>query len=218
MLTDPYAWLDRLIARLRAALPGRVLFVGLQGSYRRGEANENSDIDVVTVLDHVDRTDLDRYQAAVRAMPQGELACGFLCGRNELLRWPRFDLLQLVLDTQPRFGSLEALLPPFSPADTDQAVKVGASALYHAAVHCYLYEADRAAALPALAKSVFFLLRLRVFRDTGRYCLTKAELSGLVSAEEAALLAFCRSPDVPAPDGADGLYGLLLRWSSALLA
>lgn len=220
MLTDVYVWLDGLIEKLKQEFPERVLFVGLQGSYRRGEATEDSDIDVVTVLDRVDLAVLETYRKAVRSMPQGELACGFLCGREELLRWPRFDLLQMVLDTQPRLGSWEALLPDFTPEDTAQAVRVGASGLYHAGVHCYLYEEDRAVALRSLVKSVFFLLRLEAYQRTGHYCVNKRELEEHIREEDRALLAFSRDPAAATGSEArtEALYGQLLRWSAGLMA
>ena len=220
MLTDPRAWATEFSRRLEAALPGRVRFLGLQGSYRRGEATEESDIDIVTVWDAADTAALDAYRSAVRSMPQGELACGFLCGRAELLRWPRFDLLQLALDTEPIRGGWEGLLPSFSPADVEEAVRVGASGLYHAAVHAYLYGGDPAAGLAGLAKSVFFLLRLQVFRRTGRYCVNRAELAGrLEGPEEARLFSLCRGK-APAPGLCEvkGLYTTLLDWSSGLMA
>jgi hypothetical protein len=64
--------------------------------------------------------------------PTAGVTCGFFCGREELLHWPRYDLLQLVLDTKPLYGGLENLLPAFSPADTAAAVHIGAANLYHA--------------------------------------------------------------------------------------
>lgn len=220
MLKDAYGWLDGLIGKLQAELGERVLFVGLQGSYRRGEATEESDIDVVTILDKVDLPTLDAYRRLVRSMPQGELACGFLCGREELLRWPRFDLLQMVLDTQPRLGSWEDLLPGFMAEDTAEAVRVGASGLYHAGVHCWLYEQDRAAALRGLAKSVFFLLRMEAYQKTGRYCINKKELEGCISEEERPLLALSRDPAGATADLAqvERLYAQLLPWSAGLMA
>ena len=74
------SWMDGLAGKLKKQFGPRLLFLGLQGSYGRGEANEDSDIDVVTVLDWVTLVDLDAYRAVVSAMPEGDKACGFLCG------------------------------------------------------------------------------------------------------------------------------------------
>ena len=128
-------WMEGFLSRLKETFGPRLLFLGLQGSYGRGEANEDSDIDVVCVLDRVDLADLDTYRTLVRGMPEGEKACGFLCGAEELKRWPEYDLCSVVRDTRPLFGSWEGLLPPLGRADLARGVAIGASGLYHAAVH-----------------------------------------------------------------------------------
>ena len=58
-MVDIETWMNELTEKLVSAFEIRLLFLGLQGSYGRGEANEDSDIDVVTVLDRVELTDLD---------------------------------------------------------------------------------------------------------------------------------------------------------------
>ena len=59
-------WMEGFLSRLKETFGPRLLFLGLQGSYGRGEANEDSDIDVVCVLDRVDLADLDTYRTLVR--------------------------------------------------------------------------------------------------------------------------------------------------------
>ena len=132
-------WMEELAGRLAERFGPRLLFLGLQGSYGRGEANEDSDIDVVTVLDRVELSDLDLYRAIVGDMPEGEKACGFLCGAAELKSWSKYDLCQLARDTRDVYGRLKPLLPTLGREDLAQAAAIGASGLYHAAVHTYLY-------------------------------------------------------------------------------
>ncbi|MEO2798750.1 nucleotidyltransferase domain-containing protein, partial [Flavonifractor plautii] len=43
--------MDAFLPPLLEALPGRVAFVGIQGSFGRGEAGPESDVDLVVVLD-----------------------------------------------------------------------------------------------------------------------------------------------------------------------
>ena len=133
------AWMQELSGKLSREFGPRLLFLGLQGSYGRGEANDDSDIDVVTVLDRVGLADLDAYKAIVSAMPEGEKACGFLCGAAELKSWPKYDLLALAQDTRAIYGTLDGLLPPMGRKELAEGVAIGASGLYHAAVHTYLY-------------------------------------------------------------------------------
>ena len=62
-------WMGELAEKLTGRFGPRLLFLGLQGSYGRGEANENSDIDVAVVLDRVELAYLDAYRAIARQMP-----------------------------------------------------------------------------------------------------------------------------------------------------
>ena len=141
------SWIGDFAGRLAGEFGARLLFVGYQGSYAWGEATAESDIDVVTVLDELSAGDLERYKRLVGGMPEGGLACGFICGEGELRGWPRFDLLSVALDTKPVLGSLEGLLPEFTEGDRLEALRTGASGLYHAACHTHLY-GDRERALP----------------------------------------------------------------------
>ena len=59
---DLNQYLDQLIAACRAAFGERLQYVGLQGSYLRGEAHENSDIDIMIILDRFSVQDMDRYR------------------------------------------------------------------------------------------------------------------------------------------------------------
>ena len=46
-------WMEEFTAAVRAAFGERVYCIGLQGSYVRGEAGPDSDIDVVVILDQL---------------------------------------------------------------------------------------------------------------------------------------------------------------------
>ena len=77
-------WMELFITRLSQTFGERVWFVGLQGSYGRGEATEHSDIDTVVILDQVTVTDIGRYRAMLEGLPHRELICGFFSGKDEL--------------------------------------------------------------------------------------------------------------------------------------
>lgn len=51
MVADITVWMQNFLLTLNESFENRVWFVGLQGSYGRGEATEASDIDVVVILD-----------------------------------------------------------------------------------------------------------------------------------------------------------------------
>ena len=101
---DITAYMEEFTAAMRREFGERLVFVGLQGSFRRGEAKEGSDIDAVTVLDELCAMDLVRYDRAASALPERKRLCGFLSGRAELLNWERGDLFHFALDTQRVWG------------------------------------------------------------------------------------------------------------------
>ena len=208
------AWMQELSGKLTKEFGPRLLFLGLQGSYGRGEANEDSDIDVVTVLDRVELSDLDAYKAIVSAMPEGEKACGFLCGAAELKNWPQYDLLALAQDTQTVYGALDGLLPPMGRRELAEGAAIGASGLYHAAVHTYLYapREEWPGFLSAAEKSAFFVLRTLYELRCGRRVQTRRELLSCLTGDERAMLAPEEGED---PETA---FARLVRWSASALA
>ena len=54
-------YLHDLISCCRASFGDRLLYVGLQGSYLRGEAHEGSDIDVMVILDRFSVGDMVHF-------------------------------------------------------------------------------------------------------------------------------------------------------------
>lgn len=212
-MIDIETWAAELAQKLQAAFGPRLRFVGYQGSYGRGEAGPDSDIDIVAVLDKVTVTDLARYRELVQAMPSGGLACGFICGEAELHAWPRYDLLGLVLDTKPVLGSLGPLTPDFTPDDYRQALAIGASGLYHAACHSRLY-GDPREALPGLGKAAFFCLRSWALCRDGQYYPSRRALKEVLHGRERELLNLTRESISGFTDEqVDRAYDLLISWS-----
>ena len=212
-------WMNEFTEKLVSEFGARLLFLGLQGSYGRDEASEDSDIDVVTVLDRVELSDLDRYRTIVHKMPEGEKACGFLCGVVELKSWPKYDLCQLARDVRGYHGALEPLLPPMGRNDLVDAAAIGASGLYHAACHTYLYGAreDWSGFLKEAHKGAFFVLRSLHELRTGEAVRAKTDLLPRLSGDEREILAYSltqNQEDVP-PETA---FARLLRWSGAAMA
>ena len=57
-MIDINLWMESFIKSLKETFGERVYFVGLQGSYGRGEATDSSDIDVVVILDELTADDI----------------------------------------------------------------------------------------------------------------------------------------------------------------
>ena len=189
-MLDAKAYLDELVDRLRAQFGDRLVYVGLQGSYMRGDATEHSDIDPMVVLRDVCAADLRAYRAIVEALPSPELACGFLCGAQELAQWNALEACQLLHTTRDVYGELAPLLPVYTRADVRAYVKLSAGNLYHEAVHRYVHGTPERlrAALPGMAKSAFFLLQNAAYLETGVFAADRRALLPLLSAQDARLL------------------------------
>ena len=217
---DAFVWADDAKERLEAELGKRLCFVGLQGSRARGEACEGSDVDLVVLLDGVGADDLARYRSVVRSMPDSNLACGFVGSEAVLAAWPRHELFQFYHDTHALFGELPDA-GTFTKADARQAARMGASGIYHAACHAYVFDGDAADdILESLFKGAFFTLQALQFSRTGVYPRTKAEIAAQLEGEEARILEIGRDWETHRPkDDTEcrELVDLLLRWSESIV-
>ena len=182
-MLDLESWRERFSQALRKTFGGRVWFVGLQGSYARGEATESSDIDLVVILDTLTAEDIAAYDAMLDSLDHRELICGFLSGKEELLHWEPSELFQFCRDTKPVIGSLDDVLALVKPGDIDRAILAGACSVYHACVHNMLYEKDESI-LRNLYKTATFTIRATTFRRTGKYCSRLDELLHFVDAAD----------------------------------
>lgn len=174
-MIDIASWIDDFLKALDKTFLERVVFVGLQGSYARGEATEKSDVDLVLILDELSPADIEAYGKMLDALPYRELICGFLSGKNELLSWEPSDLFQFYYDTMPIKGSLSELLELIDASGVDRAIKLGACNIYHGCVHNMLYEKSEEI-LKGLYKSASFVVQAIVFRDTGKYVRHQKDL------------------------------------------
>ena len=77
-MIDIKAWVNTFEKRVEQTFADRVWFIGLQGSYGRGEATDTSDIDIVVILDELRINDLKVYRDMLDTMPHRELVCGFV--------------------------------------------------------------------------------------------------------------------------------------------
>jgi len=186
-MIDIKLWMEHFTELLKETFGERVYFVGLQGSYGRGEATESSDIDVVVILDELTADDIKKYRDMIDALPNRELICGFLSGKNELLNWEPSDLLQFYYDTTPVVGTIDELLTKIDNAAVDRAIKIGACNIYHGCVHNMLHEKSDDI-LRGLYKSASFVIQAIVFKNTGKYIKHQRDLVEAVNNEEKEIL------------------------------
>ena len=194
---DLDSYLNSLILSCRAVFGERLLYVGLQGSYLCGEAHENSDIDVILILDRFSVQDMDRYREILKRIGFYERSCGFICGRDELLHWNPLEVCQLCHTTKDLYGTLADYLPSATWEDEVSYVKLSLGNLYHELCHRYIH-ADRErniAAFHGTCKGVFFLMQNLHCLETGHFILTKKELKEAVSSEDRRVLELTELPD-----------------------
>ena len=181
------SWMDKFVGALDASFKNRVWFVGLQGSYGRGEATETSDIDVVVILDELTAQDIQIYNAMLDTLPNRELICGFVSGKQELLNWEPSDLFQFYHDTTPIKGSLDELLSVIDKTAIARAIKSGACNIYHGCVHNMLHEKSDEI-LKGLYKSASFVVQAICFQETGCYIKSQKDLLVKVSGDEKSIV------------------------------
>ena len=183
-----------------------LLFLGLQGSYGRGEAKETSDIDPVIILQQCGKDEILEYRAYIDTLPEKDILCGFVSSIDELRAWESADRTQLVLDTRPLYGNLEGLCSPITGDDIRRAVQQGACAIYHASSHNILH-ARNWSILPELYKSARFTIRMKHYLQTGIYVSVFRDLAVVLDEEEKTIL------DAQDPNTEDDAF-MLLEWAS----
>ena len=186
-MIDIKVWMERFTESLKDTFGERIYFVGLQGSYGRGEATEASDIDVVVILDKLTTDDIKTYSDMLDTLSNRELICGFLSGKDELLNWEPSDLFQFYYDTTPILGTLDELLKKIDNAAVERAIKIGACNIYHGCVHNMLFEKNDDI-VRGLYKSASFVIQDIVFKNTGKYIKQQKDLLEKVSNEEKEIL------------------------------
>ncbi len=169
---------EKLLKHLKDRFGERLVYLGLQGSYLRNEAHENSDIDIMAVIDGITVEDLKRYRETLVDVGDYEKSCGFLCGREELAAWNPLEACHLVHTTKDLYGTLSECLPEYTVEDEKNFIKVSVGNLYHELCHRYLYASreKNVARLPAACKQVFYILQNLCFLETGVFHNSKAEL------------------------------------------
>ena len=182
-MTDINIWTDKFLKALNETFPDRVYFVGLQGSYSRGEATDKSDIDMVVILDELSSNDIKTYNEMLDTLPNRELICGFLSGKDEIISWEPSDLFQLYYDTTPIKGSLDEILALLDEGAINRAIKIGACNIYHGCVHNMIYEKSDDI-LRGLYKGASFTLQAIAFRSTGKYIRKQTDLLSVLSSED----------------------------------
>ena len=211
MQFDIDEWLNIVINKLKEAFKENLLFVGLQGSYNRGEATPESDIDLVVILDNMTFEDLKIYRSIIDNMPQKNKACGFISGKNEIQKWSKPDLFQFFYDTKSLFGNLEDIIQSPSITDIKKSIKTSYENLYHSATHSFVHSDDYIMDIHNLSKMACFILQAKYFVETNNYIPTRKQLLECLSGIDKEILDICINKETL---DIENFYNKLITWCS----
>ncbi len=211
------AWTDIFLEKLNSTFKNRVWFVGLQGSYSRGEATQSSDIDVVVILDELSPTDIQCYSSMLDTLPHRELICGFLSGKDDIMNWEPSDLFQFCHDTVPIKGNLDEILAVVDESAVNRAIKIGTCNIFHGCVHNMLHEKSEDI-LKGLYKSASFVVQAIVFKQTGNYVKRQEELLDVAMPDERAVINTFLSLKKGGEVDFISMSDTLFRWAKHLIS
>lgn len=189
-MIDINKYMEKLIFNLKSAFSTRLVYVGLQGSYSRDEATQNSDIDIAVILDQLLMEDMDTYRQVINTLECADKSCGFICGKDEMKSWNPLEICQLVHETKDYYGALQPLVPAYTRTDVMNYVKLGICNVFHMICHEYIHVSPEECHtnLQYSYKTVFYLLQNLHYLRTSNYIKTKSELLTVLNGDDLRLL------------------------------
>lgn len=213
-------YIDELINTLKDAFGERLMYIGLQGSYLRNEETENSDIDIMAVIDNISVEDLKTYQKVLVSIGNFDKSCGFICGKTDLEHWNPLEICHLLNTTKDYYGELKRLVPSYTIEDERNYVKLSLNNLYHEICHRYVHadREDNISKLPITCKSVFFIIQHLHYLSSGNFISTKRELLECVQDEDKTVLELSMSLQNCIDYDFDKAFSILFHWCQNALS
>ena len=207
-------YIDNLIQNLKAAFGERLIYIGLQGSYLRGEATADSDIDIMAVIDNLSVDDLQAYRDVLVSVGNFDKSCGFICSKEDLKNWNPLEISHLLHTTKDYYGILKNLMPEYTETDIRNFIKLSLNNLYHELCHRYIHaERDyNISKLPITCKSVFFILQNMYYLKSGNFVMTKRELLEYLQGKDRTMLELSLALQNNSGCDFDKAFGMLFEW------
>lgn len=180
-------WIENFSKKIIESFGERVQFIGLQGSYARGEATNHSDIDVVVILDKISFKDLKKYDIIISEMDNREKICGFISGKDEIINWEKSELFQFYYDTKNVYKNLDFILEKIKKEDIQRAILIGVGNIYHMVVHNIVHDKSLDI-LKDIYKMSFFILQGKYFLENNSYLKNKKEASKFLDKKDKEIL------------------------------
>lgn len=223
---DIQLYCNALVGALRANFGNNLRYVGLQGSYLRNEATEQSDIDVMVVFETLTKQDMQLYKQTLKSVGEYERACGFVCSVEELRNWNALEICQLGYTTKDLYGKLADFLPRWTVENEIEYVKTSLNNLYHALCHSYIHSTQERllSHLTFYYKSAYFILQNTYFLQTlkqdgkGQFVLPKAQLLQKLQGQDKAVLQTLLQLQNGKQLDFDTLFDLIFDWCKQKMA
>lgn len=218
-MVDINRYLFELSELLKDYFGKRLIYVGLQGSYLRGEATERSDIDIMVVIDGLSVNDLGQYRAIMEALPHSDRSCGFICSKDDLKAWNPLEICNLLHSTRDYYGVLSDIIPTYCVDDVRNFVKMSINNLYHEICHRYIHSSaeKNKESLPFTYKGVFFILQNLHYLRSGRFLGTKGELLKALTGKDHAVLLRAMELNQGISHKFEDNFELLFNWCQETL-
>ena len=218
-MIDIEKYLELLIDKLRMTFANRLVYVGLLGSYLRGEATSDSDIDIMVVIDTLSVSDLVSYRNIIKSLGNYEKSCGFICSKEDLSCWNPLEICHLVNSTKDYYGELKPLVPAYTDEDIRCFVKLSINNMYHELCHRYIHADLRknTTSLPGTYKGVFFILQNLYYLQRKEFFGTKAELLRIAGDKDRAVLQRSIELNAGVPYDFQDCFSLLFSWCQETL-
>lgn len=181
-IVDINDYTNKLTDTLKSKFGDRLIYVGLQGSYLRGEATSESDIDIMLVLDEIHAKDLATYRQILEELGEYERACGFVCGKEELINWFPEEICHVLHTTSDIYGRLSEIVPSYSKKDIADYIKMSVGNLYHMLCHRRIHSEmeKNVYKLPLAKRDIFFILQNLYFLEDNDFIERKIDVASKV--------------------------------------
>lgn len=212
-------YIKELLSALKDSFGDRLIYIGLQGSYLRNEQNENSDIDIMAVIDELTTNDLICYRSILKKVGYFEKSCGFICGKAELAAWNPLEICHLLYTTKDLYGTLAELVPVYSKNDQRNFIKLSICNLYHELCHRYIHsdKENNIAKLPLTYKAVFFILQNLYYYENNVFYNSKSDLINHLEGKSREVMLAASNIQKNSEYDFDYSFNLLFSWCQEIL-
>ncbi len=209
-------WLDNFTNEMLHSFPDNICCIGLQGSYRRGEASADSDLDLVVIFKSLSMEVLQQYKSLLLRFGNDYKLCGFVGSAEILKSWNEGDLLQLYFDTVPVYGNLDFIKNRVTDETVAKLVLQNSCLIYHACCHNFLFDEEQAI-LKELYKTAVFTVQAKYYHAHHIYVSKHSELSNVAIGADKEILETAiklKMEDRLTAEQLTAYSDLLLQWSS----